>query len=48
MGIRFFERFLRAFYFPPYEPALLKVENFFIGLPLPSKHVIQNLHPLGN
>jgi methionyl-tRNA formyltransferase len=33
----FCERFLRAFYFPPYEPALLKVENFFIGLPLPIK-----------
>ena len=36
-SLDFCERFLRAFYFPPYPPALLKVKSNNIGLPLPVK-----------
>jgi len=36
-SIDFCERFLRAFYFPPYPPALLRVKGNSIGLSLPVK-----------
>ena len=40
--LEFCERFLRAFFFPPYPPALFNHKDFSIGLPPPIKTSISN------
>lgn len=46
--LNFCERFLRAFYFPPFPPALFKINNLVVGFPPPCKTSHSKSHHTGH